>query len=85
MAHQCSLKRESTASAKLYSGRILTNSVPSLSVRIPTGPYVLVGNSAAGLTAWMYAARYPNEIVEIVFVDASSPGQEKGWTLLAPS
>lgn len=38
-------------------------------------PYVLVGHSWGGLTARMYAAQYPDEVVGIVLVDASHPDE----------
>ena len=34
------------------------------------GPYVLVGHSLGGLVARVYAARYPDEVAGMVFVDA---------------
>src|SRR4051794_17244350 len=37
------------------------------------GPYVLVGQSFGGLYVRMYAARYANEVVGMVLVDASHP------------
>ena len=40
-----------------------------------TGPYVFVGHSAGGLYARAFATQYPNEVVGMVFVDATTPGQ----------
>jgi pimeloyl-ACP methyl ester carboxylesterase len=33
------------------------------------GPYVLVGHSLGGVVARLYAAQYPDEVAEVVFVD----------------
>jgi pimeloyl-ACP methyl ester carboxylesterase len=38
-------------------------------------PYVLVGHSFAGLVSGLYAHAYPDEVVGLVFVDASHPLQ----------
>ncbi|MGA7297136.1 MAG: alpha/beta hydrolase [Rhodanobacteraceae bacterium] len=40
------------------------------------GPLVLVGHSAGGLYIRAYATRFTNDVVGMVFVDASTPGQE---------
>ena len=37
------------------------------------GPYVLVGHSLGGLNARLYAARHPDDLAGIVFVDPTSP------------
>ena len=39
------------------------------------GPYVLVGHSFGGLTARLYAAQYPEEVVGMVLVDPADPSQ----------
>ena len=39
------------------------------------GPYVLVGHSAGGAYAMVYAARYPNEVAGMVLLDSMSPYQ----------
>jgi len=39
------------------------------------GPYVLVGHSFGGLTARLYAAQYPEEVVGMVLVDPAHPSQ----------
>jgi pimeloyl-ACP methyl ester carboxylesterase len=39
-------------------------------------PYVLVGHSAAGLYARMYAAEYPEEVVGMVLVDPGHPDMD---------
>ncbi len=39
------------------------------------GPYVLVGQSASGLHARLFAFRHPDEVAGLVLVDPSSPGQ----------
>ncbi len=39
------------------------------------GPYVLVGHSFGGLTARLYAAQYPEEVVGMVLVDPTHPSQ----------
>jgi pimeloyl-ACP methyl ester carboxylesterase len=41
------------------------------------GPMVLMGHSAAGRHMRAYVTRYPQNIVGLVFVDASTPLQEK--------
>jgi pimeloyl-ACP methyl ester carboxylesterase len=41
------------------------------------GPYVIAGHSYGGLVARAFADLYPNEVVGLVLVDASHPGQ---WT-----
>ncbi len=40
-----------------------------------SGPFVLMGHSIAGLHMRVYAARYPQDLVGIVFVDPSTPEQ----------
>jgi pimeloyl-ACP methyl ester carboxylesterase len=37
------------------------------------GPHVLVGHSLGGLNARLYAARHPDDLAGIVFVDPTSP------------
>jgi pimeloyl-ACP methyl ester carboxylesterase len=39
------------------------------------GPYVLVGHSFGRLTARLYAAQYPEEVVGMVLVDPADPSQ----------
>jgi len=39
------------------------------------GPYVLVGHSAGGSYAMVYAARYPDEVAGMVLLDSTSPDQ----------
>lgn len=39
------------------------------------GPYVQVGHSLGGLYARVYAARYPEQVVGVVLVDAAHPDQ----------
>ena len=39
------------------------------------GPFVVVGHSLGGPYALIYTGRYPTEVVGLVFVDASHPGQ----------
>jgi pimeloyl-ACP methyl ester carboxylesterase len=39
------------------------------------GPYVLVGHSAGGSYAMIYAARYPAEVAGMVLLDSTSPDQ----------
>jgi pimeloyl-ACP methyl ester carboxylesterase len=41
-----------------------------------SGPYVMVGHSAAGLYARMYAAEYPEEVVGMVLVDPGHPDMD---------
>lgn len=45
-----------------------------------TGPYVLVGHSFGGLTARLYAAQYPEEVVGMVLVDPAHPSQRLQMT-----
>jgi pimeloyl-ACP methyl ester carboxylesterase len=40
-------------------------------------PYVLVAHSIAGLYAPLFAARFPTEVVGMVLVDPSAPGQQE--------
>ena len=40
-----------------------------------SGPYVLVGHSAGGSYAMIYAARYPDEVAGMVLLDSTSPDQ----------
>jgi pimeloyl-ACP methyl ester carboxylesterase len=40
-----------------------------------TGPYVLVGHSAGGSYAMIYAAQYPAEVAGMVLLDSTSPDQ----------
>lgn len=42
-----------------------------------SGPYVLVGHSAAGLYARLYAAQYPDEVVGMVLVDPGHPDMDQ--------
>ncbi len=44
-------------------------------------PYVLVGHSFGGFTVRLYAARYPQEVVGIVLVDAIHPSEWLGITV----
>lgn len=39
------------------------------------GPYILVGHSAAGLTLRLFVAKYPDEVLGVILVDASHPDQ----------
>jgi len=49
------------------------------------GPYVVVGHSAGGLYARLFAARRPKEVVGLVFVDSSVEHQtERFQTLFGP-
>jgi len=41
-----------------------------------SGPYVMVGHSAAGLYTRMYAAKYPEEVVGMVLVDPGHPDMD---------
>ena len=41
-----------------------------------TGPIVLMGHSMAGLYIRAYAARYPENLSGLIFVDSSTPLQE---------
>ena len=40
-------------------------------------PYILVAHSIAGLFAPLFADRYPSDVVGMVLVDPSTPGQEE--------
>jgi pimeloyl-ACP methyl ester carboxylesterase len=40
-----------------------------------TGPYLLVGHSAGGSYAMIYAARYPDEVAGMVLLDSTTPNQ----------
>jgi len=51
-----------------------------LQVAGETGPNVLVGHSAGGLAARLYAATYPDEVAGLVLVDALSPGLQDAET-----
>lgn len=44
------------------------------------GPYILVGHSAGGLAARLYAATSPDEVAGLVLVDALSPGLQDAET-----
>jgi pimeloyl-ACP methyl ester carboxylesterase len=44
------------------------------------GPYVLVGASFGGLLISTFAARYPEEVVGLVYVDALAPGSAESYT-----
>ena len=48
-------------------------------------PYVLVGHSIAGLYALLYADRYPDQVVGMVLVDPSFPGQEPLMDAASPT
>ncbi|HEY0580631.1 MAG TPA: alpha/beta hydrolase, partial [Chloroflexota bacterium] len=39
------------------------------------GPYVLAGHSAGGYTVRLFAAAYPAEVVAVVLIDSTTPGQ----------
>ena len=47
------------------------------------GPVVLMGHSIAGLYERDYATRYPNQVAGLVFVDGSTPLQERNARLRA--
>jgi pimeloyl-ACP methyl ester carboxylesterase len=40
-----------------------------------TGPYLLVGHSAGGSYAMIYAARYPDQVAGMVLLDSTTPNQ----------
>jgi len=42
-----------------------------------SGPYILVGHSAAGLYARLYASQYPDEVVGMVLVDPGHPDMDQ--------
>lgn len=42
-----------------------------------TGPYVLVGHSAGGLSVRVFAHAYPAQVAGVVLIDAMHPGQSK--------
>ncbi len=42
-----------------------------------TGPFVLMGHSISGIYMRAFASRYPNNIVGLVFVDGSTPWQNR--------
>ncbi|WP_448006748.1 alpha/beta fold hydrolase [Agromyces bauzanensis] len=44
------------------------------------GPYVMVGHSAGGLAARLFAATSPRDVVALVLVDALSPGLQDAET-----
>lgn len=56
------------------TSRVMTADLHALlqNGRIP-GPYVLVGQSLAGLNIHLYASAYPQEVAGLVFVDAIHP------------
>ena len=47
-----------------------------------TGPYIVVGHSAGGLYASVFAARRARDVVGMVLVDSSAPYQEKRFEAL---
>jgi pimeloyl-ACP methyl ester carboxylesterase len=47
------------------------------------GPVVLMGHSIAGLYEREYATRYPNEVAGLVFVDGSTPLQDRNAAMRA--
>jgi pimeloyl-ACP methyl ester carboxylesterase len=47
-------------------------------------PYVLVGQSIGGFNARLFAARYPKEVVGMVFVDSSHPDQRTRFSEFLP-
>lgn len=42
-------------------------------------PYILVGHSAGGLYANLFARQHPHEVAGVVLVDSSHPDQEEMW------
>lgn len=42
-------------------------------------PYILVGHSAGGLYANLFARQHPQEVAGVVLVDSSHPDQEEMW------
>lgn len=48
-------------------------------------PFVLVGHSAGGPYAMIYAKYFPSEVAGLVFVDASHPEQEARFRALKPA
>jgi pimeloyl-ACP methyl ester carboxylesterase len=48
------------------------------------GPYILVGHSAGGLTARLYASQYPNEVVGMVLIDATHEDEYGRLAALLP-
>jgi pimeloyl-ACP methyl ester carboxylesterase len=46
------------------------------------GPFVLMGHSIGGLFIRDYAARYPADVAGLIFVDSSTPFQEKNAALV---
>lgn len=55
------------------TGRILEELRALLSAAGAPKPYVLVGHSFGGLTARLYAHRYPNEVAGLVLLDPAYP------------
>jgi pimeloyl-ACP methyl ester carboxylesterase len=47
------------------------------------GPFVLMGHSIAGMYIRDYAARYPEDVAGLIFVDASTPLQDENPALMA--
>lgn len=43
------------------------------------GPYVLAGTSLGGLLISDFTARYPGDVVGLVFIDAIAPGSVAAW------
>lgn len=48
------------------------------------GPYVLVGSSFGGLLISTFTARYPQDVVGLVYLDALAPGSAEGYLQLGP-
>ncbi|WP_170066075.1 alpha/beta fold hydrolase [Novosphingobium guangzhouense] len=48
------------------------------------GPYLLVGHSAGGLHAQVFAAQYPADIAGLVLVSTTHPDQFSRWLALLP-
>jgi pimeloyl-ACP methyl ester carboxylesterase len=56
-----------------------------------SGPYVVAGHSSGGLTARVFAAAYPSEVVGVLLIDSVTPGQgaqadaptSTGWSSIA--
>lgn len=66
------------------SGQIVDELSALLTAAEEPGPYVVAGHSFGGLNMTLFAATHPDDVVGIVLIDSSHPGQTEALAAAAP-